>query len=397
MKNWVNRKLDEVCELITCGVAARPEYVEDGIPFLSAKNVKEGQIIWSGYNYISEKTHKELTKNNKPLLGDILYTRVGSYGEAAVVEDDYEFSVFVSLTLIKVDKKVLNNYFLKHYLNSDFVKRLAKKSISGSGVGNLNVGTVREFPILLPPLPEQERIVSIIDEAFAAIAKAKSNAEQNLKNAKELFESYLQGVFENKGEEWDEKNLGEIGRPSMCKRILKHQTSTTGEIPFYKIGTFGKKPDAFISKEIYDEFRAKYSFPKNGDILISASGTIGRRVRYDGKPAYFQDSNIVWIDNDEKQVLNDYLYVFYEFCDWQPSKGATISRLYNSNLTSIKIIFPKSLEEQRNILKKINSISTETQKLESIYQQKMNDLEELKKSILQKAFSGDLKTSTAVA
>jgi len=127
MKNWVNRKLDEVCELITCGVAARPEYVEDGIPFLSAKNVKEGQIIWSGYNYISEKTHKELTKNNKPLLGDILYTRVGSYGEAAVVEDDYEFSVFVSLTLIKVDKKVLNNYFLKHYLNSDFVKRLAKK------------------------------------------------------------------------------------------------------------------------------------------------------------------------------------------------------------------------------------------------------------------------------
>jgi type I restriction enzyme S subunit len=150
-KGWEVKTLDETCKLITCGVAARPKYVEEGIPFLSAKNVKEGQIIWSGYNCVSEETHLELTKNNKPLLGDILYTRVGSYGEAAVIEHDYEFSVFVSLTLIKVDKNILNNYFLKYYLNSDFVKKLAKKSISGSGVGNLNVGTVREFPIPLPP------------------------------------------------------------------------------------------------------------------------------------------------------------------------------------------------------------------------------------------------------
>jgi type I restriction enzyme S subunit len=152
----------------------------------------------------------------------------------------------------------------------------------------------------------------------------------------------LNEVFENKGEGWEERTLGEIGKPSMCKRILKHQTSPDGEIPFYKIGTFGKVPDAFISKEIYNEYKTKFSFPKLGDVLISASGTIGRRVRYDGEPAFFQDSNIVWIDNDEKQVLNDYLYNYYEVCDWQPSKGATISRLYNSNLTSIKISFPKS-------------------------------------------------------
>jgi Type I restriction modification DNA specificity domain len=198
-------------------------------------------------------------------------------------------------------------------------------------------------------------------------------------------------VFENGN--WETKTLGEIGNPKMCKRILKNQTNTTDEIPFYKIGTFGKTPDAFISKEIYDEYRTKYSFPKKGDILISASGTIGRRVRYDGEPAFFQDSNIVWIDNNEKQVLNDYLYVFYEFCDWQPSKGATISRLYNSNLTSIKIVFPKSLEEQKDILKKIDAVSTETKKLETIYQQKINDLDELKKSVLQKAFAGELTAS----
>jgi type I restriction enzyme S subunit len=108
-KSWIIKRLDEVCDLITCGVAARPDYVDEGVPFLSAKNVKEGKVIWSGYNCISEQTHKDLTKNNKPLLGDILYTRVGSYGEAAVIEDELEFSVFVSLTLIKVDKSVLNN------------------------------------------------------------------------------------------------------------------------------------------------------------------------------------------------------------------------------------------------------------------------------------------------
>ena len=106
---------------------------------------------------------------------------------------------------------------------------------------------------------------------------------------------------------WVETTLGAIGNVAMCKRIFKEETTATGDIPFYKIGTFGRKPDAYISSHTYSEYRAKYPFPKRGDVLISASGTIGRRVRYDGEPAYFQDSNIVWIDNDEKKVLNDYL------------------------------------------------------------------------------------------
>ena len=110
---------------------------------------------------------------------------------------------------------------------------------------------------------------------------------------------------------WEVKKLGEIGKVSMCKRILKEQTLPEGDIPFYKIGTFGKIANSFISNEVYNDYRSKYSFPKKGDILLSASGTIGRSVIYDGKPAYFQDSNIVWIDNNEKRVLNQYLYKFY--------------------------------------------------------------------------------------
>jgi len=115
-KGWEIKSLVEVCNLNTCGVAKRPQYVEDGIPFLSAKNVKNGTVVFDDYKYVSNETHRELTKNNKPLKGDILYTRVGSFGEAAVIEDDIEFSVFVSLTLIKVDSSILNQYFLKYYL-----------------------------------------------------------------------------------------------------------------------------------------------------------------------------------------------------------------------------------------------------------------------------------------
>ena len=286
-----------------------------------------------------------------------------------------------------ISQDFLNLQFL--HLN-DYIYSLAR----GTAQKNLNVPVFRKLEIHYPKsLPQQKQIVTILDKAFAAIDTAKANAEQNLQNAKELFESYLQNVFENKGDDWEEKTIGDIGKPSMCKRILKEQTTTDGDIPFYKIGTFGKSPNAYISKELYEEYKSKYSFPKKGDILISASGTIGRRVIYDGEPGFFQDSNIVWIDNDEKQVLNDYLYSFYGFCDWQPSKGATISRLYNANLKRIKITFPKSLQEQKIVIQKIEVLSNKTKKLEAIYTQKIADLEEMKKSVLQKAFSGQLNTT----
>ena len=371
-QGWEIKKLGEVCEIKTGKKDVNQGNPDGNYPFFTCAR---------------EHTFSDTFSFDTEAL---LIAGNGDVGNVSYYKGKFEA---YQRTYVLFDFKGIQPRFLFRVLDGT-LKQVMAQSKLGNTMPYIKLGMLKEFEIPLPPLPEQQHIVSILDEAFAAIAKAKANAEQNLKNAKELFESYLQGVFENKN--WETNTLGEIGSPKMCKRILKHQTSTTGEIPFYKIGTFGKIPDAFISKEIYDEFRTKYSFPKKGDVLISASGTIGRRVRYDGEPAFFQDSNIVWIDNDEKHVLNDYLYVFYEFCDWQPSKGATISRLYNSNLTSIKIVFPKSLEEQKNILLKIDAVSSETKKLESIYQQKINDLEELKKSILQKAFAGELKTSQEV-
>ncbi len=146
---------------------------------------------------------------------------------------------------------------------------------------------------------------------------------------------------------WQRVRLGDIGKPCMCKRVMKHQTTRYGEIPFYKIGTFGNTADAFISKKLFLEYKTKYSFPKKGDILISASGTIGRAVIYDGKPAYFQDSNIVWIDNDETLVKNDFLFYAYSNVKWN-TEHTTILRLYNDNFRNTLIPLPP-LKEQSAI------------------------------------------------
>mgnify|MGYP006095714839 CR=1 FL=1 len=147
--------------------------------------------------------------------------------------------------------------------------------------------------------------------------------------------------------DWKVKKLGDVGEPKMCKRIFNHQTKKRGDIPFFKIGTFGKLPDAFISKELYHRFKRKYSFPKEGTILISAAGTIGRLVIYSGEDAYYQDSNIVWIDNDESLISNEYLKHVFPKIKFR-TEGSTINRLYNNILKSGEFPCP-TLSEQKAI------------------------------------------------
>ncbi len=133
----------------------------------------------------------------------------------------------------------------------------------------------------------------------------------------------------------------------MCRRIFKEQTQPSGEIPFFKIGTFGQEPDAFISSELFEEYRQKYPYPKQGDILISAAGTIGRTVKFTGENAYFQDSNIVWLRFDESQITSTFLNITYQNIKWD-LEGSTIKRLYNSDLLSAEITVP-SLPEQTHL------------------------------------------------
>ncbi|WP_187844141.1 restriction endonuclease subunit S [Helicobacter pylori] len=178
---------------------------------------------------------------------------------------------------------------------------------------------------------------------------------------------------------WQRVRLGDIGKPCMCKRVMKHQTTRYGEIPFYKIGTFGNIADAFISKKLFLEYKTKYSFPKKGDILISASGTIGRAVIYDGKPAYFQDSNIVWIDNDETLVKNDFLFYAYSNIKWN-TEHTTILRLYNDNFRNTLIPLPP-LNEQIAIANILSDVDHYLYSLDALI---------LKKESVKKALSFEL-------
>ena len=181
-------------------------------------------------------------------------------------------------------------------------------------------------------------------------------------------------------DDWEERKLGDLGSVAMNKRIFKEQTNDVGDIPFYKIGTFGGTPDAFISRDIFEEYKSKYQYPEVGDILISASGSIGRTVVYQGYDEYFQDSNIVWLKHDQ-QLDNSFLKQFYSIVKWQGLEGSTIKRLYNKNILETKITLPSPEEQQ-----KIGSFFKQLDNTITLHQRKLDLLKEQKKGYLQKMF-----------
>ena len=181
-------------------------------------------------------------------------------------------------------------------------------------------------------------------------------------------------------DDWEQRKLGDVGSVSMCRRIFKEQTSESGDIPFYKIGTFGGQADAYISSELFAEYRSKYPYPKEGDILISASGSIGRTVEFTGKNEYYQDSNIVWLSHDDR-LDNAFLKCFYSVVKWAGIEGSTIKRLYNDNILNTVICMP-SVDEQR----KIGTFLKELDHLITLHQRKLSKLKNIKKSMLEKMF-----------
>jgi len=367
IKGWETKTLGEIC-VVDWGNTdlTKSAYVGGGKYLAVSAAGCDGRI--------GHKEHEKYT----PVLSAI----GAQCGRMFLPEEDFT-AIKNTITLTPRDGICTGRFLYQLLTHVDLPKR-------GAAQPFIAKGDIQTFQVPVPPLAEQQRIAGVLDEAFAGLATAQAHAAQNLQNARALFESHLQSVFTHRGKGWVETTLGEIGKVSMCKRIFKEETTATGDIPFYKIGTFGKEPDAFIPIQTYNEYRSKYSFPKKGDVLVSASGTIGRRVRYDGEPAYFQDSNIVWIDNDEEQVLNDYLFHFYGACEWNSTKGATISRLYNDNLRQIAISFPDSHHEQKRIVTQLDALAAETQRLTRLYEQKQAALAALKKSLLHQAFTGEL-------
>lgn len=299
---------------------------------LKRLGTEDGEVKLLSTGKFDGWTTKELAEKNIN-KGEII--SIPSGGSANI---KYYKGLFVdsgNILASSLDKEILNLKYCYYYLLTK--NELIESYFRGAGVKHPNMVEILKIKIPIPPIQIQEEIVKILD-SFTEL-------EAELEARKKQYEYYRDELLkENK----DAKiiSLDTVGKICMCKRIYKKETSNTGEIPFFKIGTFGKGPDSFISKKIYDEYRKKFAYPKKGDILLSASGTIGRRVIYDGNPAYYQDSNIIWIDNDESRVLNKYLYYLYAIIEWK-TEGGTILRLYNDNIKQIKIPVPPLKEQEK--------------------------------------------------
>jgi len=285
---------------------------------------------------------------------DTLVSNIRPYLKKVWVADK-EGGASNDVIVIRAKQRLLPQYFsflLKNDTFIDYVMTGAK----GVKMPRGDIGSMKAYPALYPTKPEQQKIA----DCLASLDERITLEAQKLDTLKTHKKGLMQQLFPAEGEtlpklrfpefrdagEWKEKRLGDIGSVRMCKRILKEQTSPRGDIPFYKIGTFGGTPDAYIPREIFDNFRNSYPFPKNGAVLISAAGTIGRTVRYNGELAYFQDSNIVWLDNSGKLIADNFLFYLYQLIDWSPSVGA-IQRLYNENILGAQVKFPSTPEQQR--------------------------------------------------
>ena len=358
-------EVGEICEVSAGGDVPKEHFSKEKSEQYKVPVISNGCGINAFYGYT------DAARVDKPA---VTVAARGTIGYAEYRDYPY-FPIIRLITLIPRDDKQLNAKYLYYSLEGRHYK------VPTSGIPQLTVPVIKKEKVSIPPLDVQTRIVNVLDNfekicsdlniglpaeiearqkqyeyyrdkllTFAEngntiLSRAEqSRAEQSRAEQSRALIKLLQYVFG-----YVRIFLGDVGSICMCKRILKSQTNTVRGVPFYKIGTFGKEADAYISQETFNEYRSKYNFPKKGDVLISAAGTIGRTVVYDGKPAYFQDSNIVWIDNDESIVLNSYLRYCYELKPWKASEGGTIPRLYNDNIAKAVIAVP-AIEEQKRVV-----------------------------------------------
>ena len=188
--------------------------------------------------------------------------------------------------------------------------------------------------------------------------------------------------------EWEKCKLGDLCNVLMCKRILASQTNTEEGVPFYKIGTIGNAPNAYISKELFDDYKTKYNYPHKGEVMITCAGTVGKCVIYDGKDAYYQDSNIVWIDNPSQCISNSFLYHLLAKVDWRKLNSTTIIRIYNDDLRNLKLSYPQ-IEEQQKISRLLSFLDERIATQSKI----IEDLKRLKSAIIEIEYTPNAKTT----
>lgn len=283
------------------------------------------------------------------------------------------------ILVIRTDKSIINGEFLSRYIRLREQKVL--QYVTGSTVYHLYASAINKLPLYLPHYNEQQKIADCSSSLDTLI-----QAENEQLNAlKEYKAGLIQQLFPAEGEttpkrrfaefeddgDWEEVKLGELCKILMCKRVFTDQTNSLRGVPFYKIGTLGSSPDAFISRDLYEDYKSRYNFPKKGEVLLTCSGTVGKTIIYDGEDAYYQDSNIVWLDNPKQRIKNELLYYIVSNINWGILNSTTITRIYGDDLRRLNIQFPSSSKEQQKIVDCLFS-------LDNLIQAKDNQIDALK-------------------
>jgi type I restriction enzyme S subunit len=378
-KGWEIKRLDDLCKI----ELGKTPYRADKSFWDNEKKTEnvwlsiadllntDGDIVSDSKEYITDKAAK-ISKVVKK--GTLLLSFKLTLGRLAFAGRDLYTNEAIAALSIK-DEKVIDKYFLYHFLSFYDWNAATESDIKVKGK-TLNKAKLKEIEIPLPPLPEQKRIVSILDECFAAIAKAKANAEQNLQNAKELFESYLQGVFEKKGEGWEEKKLGEVIKLEYGKPLDDSKRKPNGKYPIYGANGIKGRTDEF--------------YHNKKSIIVGRKGSAGEINLTEEKFWPLDVTYYVTFDENHYELM--FLFFLLSKLDLPKLAKGVKPGINRNEVYEIITSFPP-LKEQQTIVRQLDALRVETQKLEAVYQKKIADLEELKKSILQKAFSGQLSAS----
>lgn len=398
MQGWEIKKLGEVAEILNGGTPKTniAEYWDGDIQWITPADLGKlaKPLVSNTPRKISslglEKSSAKLFRENSVILS----TRA-PIGHLAI--NEVPMSTNQGCRGIVPNKK-LDTWYLYYFLKKNV--ELLNSLGTGATFKELSTKALAGVEIPIPPLPEQQRIVSILDECFAAIDKAKANVKQNLKNAKEVFESYLQEVFENGN--WEKKTLKNVaksfGRGKSKHRPRNWEGLYGGNYPFIQTGEV-RNANKYISSYIqtYNEVGlAQSKLWKKGTICITIAANIAETAILDFD-ACIPDS-IIGFEVDEKKADSNFAYYLLQYFKSELQKLGKGSAQDNINLGTFEnqyFPFPP-IKEQQAIVRQLDALRAETQKLEAVYQKKINNLDELKKSILQKVFSGELKTEKAV-
>ncbi|EGP4927284.1 restriction endonuclease subunit S [Enterococcus faecium] len=380
--DWEQRKLGDVSNYSNGGSYESDVENRGKYELITLKSVDMfGNLVSSG-KFINKKVP---TLNKGTLVMILSEQSPGLLGMTAQIPKDDTFVLNQRVAEIHPNDDT-NGYFLSMAINRS--QAYFSKRGAGTKVQNISKSNVENFEFFIPIKHEQQKIGSF----FKQLDKTITLHQRKLDLLKETKKGFLQKMFPKNGakvpeirfpgftEDWEQRKLGDLGSVAMNKRIFKDQTSDNGEVPFFKIGTFGSHPDAFISRELFEEYKSKYPYPEVGDILISASGSIGRTVVYQGEDEYFQDSNIVWLKHNGR-LDNKFLQQFYSIVKWQGLEGSTIKRLYNKNILDTNISVP-TLDEQN----KLGAFFEQLDDTIALQQRKLDLLKETKKGFLQKMF-----------